>query len=343
MKTHSDKTQENNKHSRVNEVSQKQSAEKTSLPFVDNRAEAVTQRKFQELANNSPQVKQAARLQATADSCTAQLQPLQKNAARARPNIKGSYLDSDQPEKTADSNNNSLTVQRKSDNGVVQRIMWYMSDDHSGAISKLAKENPRGFLWNKHTESNGVFGSSDLRQDDDSSITLWGHTNEGGAEFGGLSPEALVGKLIESGIGESKHTLVNIISCAPNMTYDKSITTYAQTVKSLLSKAVERAITVKTLPMVEQDMESILFRWERLDKIAYVTCPIGKMNDIMTTFRVYEGDYPKTVLNWRKKGFTVQEMNFSNILSKLVETVEVKTHKEQGDLGELLLPNVYGK
>lgn len=52
----------------------KKSTRKKTAPFVDNRAKTVAQRKLQETANNSPQVKKTAQLQAIADNHVAQSQ-----------------------------------------------------------------------------------------------------------------------------------------------------------------------------------------------------------------------------------------------------------------------------
>lgn len=90
MNTHADKTQENKSQSVANELSQKQNGSESTFQFVDNRPEAIAQRKlqemvnyrsrvsqlssFQDMANNSPQAKQAAPLRAKADNHTAQKQ-----------------------------------------------------------------------------------------------------------------------------------------------------------------------------------------------------------------------------------------------------------------------------
>jgi hypothetical protein len=95
MDTHADKTEENKSQSVSAPDSQIQSGEKSTFQFVDNRPEAVAQRKlqemannsrqvsqlmaFQEMANNSPQVKQAAQLQVMANNYSAQhQQPIQR-------------------------------------------------------------------------------------------------------------------------------------------------------------------------------------------------------------------------------------------------------------------------
>jgi len=58
MNTQADKTQENKSQSVANTSYQKQSSGKSTFQFVDNRPEAILQRKLQETTNNSPQVKQ---------------------------------------------------------------------------------------------------------------------------------------------------------------------------------------------------------------------------------------------------------------------------------------------
>lgn len=228
---------------------------------------------------------------------------------------------------------------------VVQRIMWHMSPDHAGAIELLARENPRGLLWTRHNETAGAFGSSLLTDDRDSSITLWGHTNGEGTEFGGHSPEALVNELIKSGLKTSAHTLINIISCAPNMTFDKGIVTYTQKVKEIIGEEIPRKITVKTLPMVEEGKESILLRNEAAKKICYVQYPVGEQASVMLSLKIFPNDFAQLIQALKRKGFDASEMTFSNILSNLVETVIVQTHKgdKKDSTKELLIPNVYGE
>jgi len=79
MNTYADKTQENKSQSVSAASPQMQSGGESTFQFVDNRPEAVAQRKLQEIANNSEQAKQAAQLQAMADNHSAQQQkPIQK-------------------------------------------------------------------------------------------------------------------------------------------------------------------------------------------------------------------------------------------------------------------------
>jgi hypothetical protein len=58
MNTHADKKQEHKSQSVSSASSQMKSSDESTFQFVDNRPEAVAQRKLQEMANNSPQVKQ---------------------------------------------------------------------------------------------------------------------------------------------------------------------------------------------------------------------------------------------------------------------------------------------
>ncbi len=74
-----EKPKENKSRAVANSVAQKKPGEKQGFGFVDNRPEAVAQRKLHELAKNSPQVKQTAQLQAMAvDSSAQQRHPIQK-------------------------------------------------------------------------------------------------------------------------------------------------------------------------------------------------------------------------------------------------------------------------
>lgn len=92
MNTHVDQTKENKSQAVSASSSQMQSGGESTFQFVDNRPEAIAQRKLQEMANNSPQVSQlralqemannspqvnqAAQLQAMADNHSAQQQQL---------------------------------------------------------------------------------------------------------------------------------------------------------------------------------------------------------------------------------------------------------------------------
>ncbi len=78
MNTHADKTQKNTIPSVANAFSEKRSGREPTFQFVDNRPEALSQRKLQEIANNSSQAKQTAQLQAMADDHSARKRHLIK-------------------------------------------------------------------------------------------------------------------------------------------------------------------------------------------------------------------------------------------------------------------------
>ncbi|GEM_PF-3957351 len=63
MNTHADKTQENKSHSST----QMESVEESKFEFVNNRPEAIAQRKLQEMANDSPNTKKLHQLQSMAN------------------------------------------------------------------------------------------------------------------------------------------------------------------------------------------------------------------------------------------------------------------------------------
>lgn len=74
-----EKPKKNKSRTVANSVAQKRSNGKQGFGVVDNRTEAVAQRKLQEMANNSPQAKQAAQLQVISDcNLTQHQQPIQK-------------------------------------------------------------------------------------------------------------------------------------------------------------------------------------------------------------------------------------------------------------------------
>lgn len=62
MNTFADKIQKNKRQSVANAVSQRPRGGESAFQFVDNRPETIAQRKMQEIANNSPRVKQTIQL-----------------------------------------------------------------------------------------------------------------------------------------------------------------------------------------------------------------------------------------------------------------------------------------
>jgi hypothetical protein len=86
MKTHSDKTKENESQAIANTVSQSKSSGNPVFQFVDNRPEAIEQKNIQEMVNNSSQTMQLSAFQEMADNSSraaqaAQLQALADNNA----------------------------------------------------------------------------------------------------------------------------------------------------------------------------------------------------------------------------------------------------------------------
>jgi hypothetical protein len=75
MSDHANKTQENKSQSKSSADSQNENDSKPTFQFVSNRPEDITQSKLQEVANNSPQVKQAAQFTAMANNRYVPLQP----------------------------------------------------------------------------------------------------------------------------------------------------------------------------------------------------------------------------------------------------------------------------
>jgi hypothetical protein len=82
MNTHADKTEKNKSQTVITETSQLQSGGKSTFQFINNRSDAVAQRKLQEMANNSPQVSQLRAFQEMANNSpqAKQLAQLQKMA-----------------------------------------------------------------------------------------------------------------------------------------------------------------------------------------------------------------------------------------------------------------------
>ncbi|GEM_PF-5579921 len=79
MNTHSDESRKNRSHPMANAVFERKNSSESTFQFVDNRPQAIAQRKLQEMVNNSTQAMRAARLQAMANNYSSQEhQPIQK-------------------------------------------------------------------------------------------------------------------------------------------------------------------------------------------------------------------------------------------------------------------------
>ena len=84
MKSYANKTEEKKNQSDSNENTQIKRGGEPTFQFVDNRPEAVAQRKLQKLANNSPQTKKIAQLQLMANKRqNTKVTQLMLSAARA--------------------------------------------------------------------------------------------------------------------------------------------------------------------------------------------------------------------------------------------------------------------
>ncbi|GEM_PF-5798499 len=79
MNVHADKTPENKSQAVANSLSKRQSNGKCTFEFVDNRPEAIAQRKVQEIANNSPRAMQLRTFQGMVNNhAIQQSQPIQQ-------------------------------------------------------------------------------------------------------------------------------------------------------------------------------------------------------------------------------------------------------------------------
>ena len=78
MTTHAEKTPQNEQQSANTAAAYQQSAGEPTFQFADNRPEALTQRKCQQMADDSPQVAQLQAIQAMADNYSARQSPIQK-------------------------------------------------------------------------------------------------------------------------------------------------------------------------------------------------------------------------------------------------------------------------
>ena len=85
MYTQVEKPKENKSKAVTNTVFQKRSIDESTFQFVDNRPEAVAQRKLQEMANKSRQAKQTAQLQVMAGNNS----PIQQNPFQKKKNNTG--------------------------------------------------------------------------------------------------------------------------------------------------------------------------------------------------------------------------------------------------------------
>lgn len=177
MNTHADKTQENKSQSVANETSQKQSGGASTFQFVDNRPEAVAQRKlqemtnnssqvsqlraFQEMANKSPQAKQAAQLQVMANNHSAQQQnPIQRVAVATGENEKAIIKAS--IESAVALMNEKYIALFKNDQTTVDAAMTYLGLNRNNAMSLV-----NALMGSMNTNKAGMVAGSEVDWDDD--------------------------------------------------------------------------------------------------------------------------------------------------------------------------------
>jgi hypothetical protein len=251
-----------------------------------------------------------------------------------------------------------LALQRTAGNQAVgralQRVAWAMSKDAEPEVKVLASAT-RG--WFQNPEPSGPFGNTSLDQDTSDAITLWGHTGGHNDKFGGMTAEDLVKNLVAFGLERSKHTTVNLISCACNATESSNVQTYAQALQDALGgvKTLGRTITVRALPMAPEGHDSVLYSHNELQKVAYVIAPAGKLNDVDLIWKTAwgmgsAGDAITPAVAWSnfvsavgKRGYTAKELSYSSLVKSLEPVVKTRYFKgEPSDKTELLLPNVYG-
>src|SRR5688572_14063645 len=90
MITHTDKAKESKSQPVANAFFQPDSGELSALQLTDNRVEAITQRKLQAIANNSPQAQQGARWQAIANQyATKQPDAIRQKKLQLEPTFPG--------------------------------------------------------------------------------------------------------------------------------------------------------------------------------------------------------------------------------------------------------------
>jgi hypothetical protein len=97
MNTHADKTEENKSQSVANGLPKLQSSSGSAFQFADNRPDIIAQRKLQEVADNSIQVKQLKAIQKMTENFSSQA-PIQLYPKKNADNDE--YLDSDYPQLT---------------------------------------------------------------------------------------------------------------------------------------------------------------------------------------------------------------------------------------------------
>ncbi|WP_199317197.1 eCIS core domain-containing protein [Planktothricoides raciborskii] len=137
----------------ANNVAQKKTSGTFSIQFVDNRPEAIAQRKLQEMANNSPQTQQTSQLQAIADNYSdQQQQPSQKKASEiAQLKDKSIFQSVVQRVKNKASGKEKFEEQMKAMNEMIEKANHKIKEIHKikatfGTDSSTTPMNPAVFF-----------------------------------------------------------------------------------------------------------------------------------------------------------------------------------------------------
>jgi hypothetical protein len=253
----------------------------------------------------------------------------------------------------------------------VQRLALYMEDDQKEAVEILARKGEKSWGFSREERSGNYHGAGKLTEyGDDRTLTLWGHCGQ--EAFGrGMGPDALVEDLLARRFDRSGFTTLELIGCGPNVTFNKTVMSYAQTVKFLLDQKMDRSVTVKSFPMPAAGKVSTNVRFEPAGKFLYISCNEDQLATLDSQFkvahRVYWPGHGKNAGQAQKAYeacvLRIEEMNsrvaddadkvkattgdITGIRGYLKETHKVTTHKESAaragsGLSELLLPDVVG-
>jgi len=250
----------------------------------------------------------------------------------------------------------------RSKNPVIQRLVLAMGNDQAHAASVLALSRKS---WISSAEDYALFDdASNLANNTDTNITLWGHADQ--YEYGDRTVGQLVAALISKHLDDSKHTVLELIGCAPNQTGDKSTETYAQLLQATLDddQRIKRKITVKAFPMPAPSGDSTNYRFDAIDKFIYFYGDKEKYDAAEVRIKQMLKVHIQGIDSQKEQGLvyknfieylkTVKELKFvtgdyKDMRKHLETTHVIKTHKKQGLLSslkseenELFLQDVYG-
>jgi len=160
-----EKSKESKSQSVANEVSQKPSGVESAFQFVDNRPEAIAQRKLQVMANDSPQVSQLRAFQDMANNDSAQLPvPIQmverqttiyaKQGQNWNKNMQ--IIDSNSPSDYVHLSRSTNTDPQQFRNQVSQHPQGFNVDGSRGTTEEIADDENPQFDRDLFTAENNV-------------------------------------------------------------------------------------------------------------------------------------------------------------------------------------------